>query len=143
MLGFILVLVVLSPSAFAQVAVSTPAATVADMYQAKGRDPMALATVYGDQTGGSSAGAAGLNAVSVSSFSIYSLILNGVMQDGAGRQALLTDPATAIVYKLKSGKLYDQKKKVVPGVSGVVKGKQVILMTEDKKVRQVNLREKE
>lgn len=133
--------------AAAQVAVSTPAATVDQMYRpVNPRDPMLPATVFGDQKGTgrmpSRKGPAAEEAVK-SSFTIYGLALTGIMEDSRGRQALLRDQATGLLYVLKGGRLLDEKKKPVRGVSGSIKGKQVILMTEDKKVHQLNLRDKE
>lgn len=133
--------------AFAQVAVSTPAATVEQMYRpVNPRDPLLPATVFGDQKGpGKSSAAAPSAAASLEkgTFTVYGLVLTGILEDSKNRQALLRDQATGLLYTLKAGRLLDSKKKAVPGVSGVVKGKQVILMTEDKKVHQLNLREKE
>lgn len=132
--------------AAAQVAVSTAApATVEQAYKpSNSRDPLVPAVVFGDQKGGAfhrektPAGAA----VQKSSFNVYGLSLTGIMEDSSGRQALLRD-ASGDLYTLRSGRVTDSKKKPVPGVSGVVKGKQVILMTEDKKVHHLNLRENE
>ncbi len=129
----------------AQVAVSTAApVTVEQAYRpVNGRDPLVPATVYGDQKAPGRASAPRPAAgVAVSSFSVYGLTLTGILEDSRGRQALLRD-ASGAVYMLKAGKLIDSKKKTVPGVSGVVKGKQVVLMTEDKKVCHLNLRENE
>lgn len=135
--------------AAAQVAVSTPAATVEQVYKpVNPRDPLVPATVFGDQKGPGKAQAKGAPAaasapVAASSFTVSGLALTGIMEDSRGRQALLRDQASGQVYVLRGGRLFDPKKKPVPGISGVVKGKQVILMTEDKKVHQLNLREKE
>lgn len=146
---FIITAAFLLPSAAvsAQVAVSTAAPlTVEQAYKpVNQRDPMLPATVFGDQKGPGraqkdvvvSTGAA------KAAFSVYGLSLTGILEDSSGRQALLRDAATGTIYTLKAGRLIDSKKKAVPGVSGVVKGKQVVLMTEDKKVHQLNLREKE
>jgi hypothetical protein len=138
MLRFFLFFTVLGAPAAAQVAASTAVVTVDQLYSGRSRDPMVPATVFGDQTG-----TAKLQAqdTAVCSFSIYALSLTGVMEDSGGKQAILTDTAKGLSYLLKAGRLYDQKKKPVPGVAGVIKGKQVILMTDDKKVRQINLRE--
>jgi hypothetical protein len=65
------------------------------------------------------------------------------MEDSSGKQAMLRDINNRQIYILRFGKLMDGKKKTVPGVTGVIKGKQVILMTEDKKIFPINLREKE
>ncbi len=132
--------------AAAQVAVSTPVPTVDQAYApANPRDPLVASTVYSDQKGlrarpkGAAAASA---AVEKGTFSVYGLTLIGIMEDSRGRQALLKD-ASGAVYTLKAGRLTDAKKKQVPGISGVVKGKQVVLMTVDKKVQQLNLHEKE
>ncbi len=128
--------------ASAQVAVSTHPATVEQAYRpVNARDPLIPSTFFGDQKG-TAAPSKGTAAADKGIFSIYTLTLNGIMDDSNGRQALLRDPSGAS-YTLKSGRLMDSKKKTVPGVTGVVKGKQVILTTRDKKVYQLNLREKE
>ncbi|OIO04893.1 MAG: hypothetical protein COX65_04125 [Elusimicrobia bacterium CG_4_10_14_0_2_um_filter_56_8] len=140
---FILTLLFVSgaATASAQVAVSTPAVTVEQAYKpGNTRDPLIPATVYGDQKGTGKLGKG--QAVEKGTFTIYGLTLTGIMEDSRGRQALLRD-AAGDVYTLKAGRLTDGRKKLVPGVSGVVKGKQVILMTEDKKVHRINLRENE
>ncbi|MEK7722632.1 MAG: hypothetical protein AAB359_09620 [Elusimicrobiota bacterium] len=134
--------------AAAQVEVSTPTATVEQVYKpVNARDPLVPSVVVGDQKGtvgkprdkndAAAAPVAGKDA-----FSVYGLTLTGIMEDSRGRQALLRDAAGA-VYTLKAGRLADARKKTVPGISGVVKGKQVVLMTDDKKIHQLNLREKE
>ena len=129
----------------AQVDVSTPPVSVEQAYRpVNTRDPLVAATVFGDQKGsGKLREGAAPAAVEKGTFTIYGLTLTGILEDSRGRQALLHDAATGAVYTLKAGRLMDSKKKYVPGVSGVVKGKQVILMTEDKKVNQLNLRERE
>lgn len=133
----------------AQVEVSTATPlTVEQAYKpVNTRDPLLPATVFGDQKGPGRAAkgtaATASAGVESSSFSVYGLSLTGILEDSSGRQALLRDAATGQMYTLKAGRLIDSKKKAVPGVSGVVKGKQVVLMTEDKKVHQLNLRERE
>ncbi|MCX5784325.1 MAG: hypothetical protein NTX59_01405 [Elusimicrobia bacterium] len=126
-------------AAAAQVAVSTPGATVAQLYPGLGRDPLVPSTVFGGQAGLDQAQS---SPVTVSSFSINNLSLTGIMEDSGGKQALLADIVNGKVYTLKAGRLLDSKKKPVPGVSGVIKGKQIILLTNDKKIRQIDLREK-
>lgn len=137
--------------AAAQVAVSTaapalPAAalTTEQAYRpSNGRDPLIPATVTGDTKGTAAPKPKGqAQAVVPSTFNVYGLALTGIMEDSSGRQALLRDAAGSL-YTLKAGHITDAKKKTIPGVSGVVKGKQVILMTEDKKVHHLNLRENE
>ncbi len=130
--------------AAAQVAVSTPPVTVDEAYHpANGRDPMVASAIYGDLTGRGSLPVKGGKqgaVVAESTFSVYALELVGVMEDSGGRQALLKD-AAGNVYILRGGRLIDSRKKAVRGVSGVIKGKQVTLMTEDKKVCHLNMRE--
>ncbi len=126
--------------------VSTKTLTVEQVWRPVSfRDPFSVSTVYGDETKNLKPKTSSTNVTDVqkSSFSIYNLTLTGVMEDRKGKQALLTDEQTGSVYILKSGKLFDSKKKEVKGVAGVVRGKQVILMTEDKKVLPLKLYDKE
>lgn len=130
--------------AAAQVAVSTPALAVELFYKpVNPRDPLLPSTVYSDSMGKVRPGAAGAPAVASATFTVYALALTGIMEDSRGRQALLRDTATGSLYTLRGGRLIDSKRKFVPGVSGVVRGKQVVLMTEDKKIHQLTLHEKE
>jgi hypothetical protein len=104
------------------------------------RGPLRVSTVFGDEH--APGARAGLSELVNSTFSIYNLALTGVLEDRHSKEAMLKDLSTGAIYILKGGKLLDSKKKQVPGVSGVIKGKQIILMTEDKKVNQLNLQEK-
>lgn len=136
-------LAAITPPAAAQVEVSTPAVTVEQIYKPVTlRDPLIPSTVYGDFTG-TPAKAVSRPGVAQATFTVYGLALTGIMEDSVGRQALLRDTATGGLYTLKAGRLKDSKKKIVPGVTGVVKNRQVILMTDDKKVHQLSLPEKE
>lgn len=76
-------------------------------------------------------------------FSIHQLELKGVMRDKAGWTALLVDMNTRMSFLLRAGRLYDMKKKAVPGVTGVVKPaeKTVVLTTADKDVQTLKLGE--
>lgn len=75
-------------------------------------------------------------------FSIHDLILTGIMEDSKGKQAVFSNPNTGQSYLLSGGKLLDGKKKPVGGITGVIQGKQVILMTEEEDVQPFNLHEK-
>jgi len=121
---------------------SVPAATVQQAYRPSNmRDPLIVSTVFGDEHGPKNkAGAAEL---ARSTFSVYNLALTGILEDSRSKEAILKDQVTGAVYILKGGRLLDPKKKQLPGISGVIKGKQVILITEDKKVQQLNLHEKD
>jgi hypothetical protein len=133
------------PVSAQEVPASTAPLTMGQVYASSGlRDPLLPATVYGDSKGGAKgAGGAASAAVVPGTFSVYNLAITGIMEDSGGRQALLRDTATGALYSLKAGKLRDAKRKTVPGVTGVVKDRQVVLMTEDKKIHQVSLPEKE
>ena len=75
-------------------------------------------------------------------FSIHDLVLTGIMEETKGKQALLRNPGTGLSYTLTGGKLFDQKKKPVRGVTGIIKGRQVILMTDaDEDVQTLTLHE--
>ncbi|MEA3307854.1 MAG: hypothetical protein U9Q34_08735 [Elusimicrobiota bacterium] len=125
----------------AGVEVSTPTLTVKQVYKPVSlRDPLVPSTVFGDQKPWP---AVKTSDVSKTTFSIYNLSLSGIMEDSTGKQAMLKDKNNRQIYILRFGKLVDTKKKTVAGVTGVIKGKQVILMTEDKKIFPVNLRGKE
>jgi len=124
------------------VAASTPTPTVEQVYRPLNmRDPLMVSTSFGNEHAPKAAGV--VPDVSKSTFSVYNLSLTGIMEDSRSKEALLADKTTGLIYILKGGKLLDSKKKQVPGVTGVIKGKQVILLTEDKKVHQLNLHEKE
>jgi hypothetical protein len=106
------------------------------------RDPMIPSGIYGDLTGtGKLRTKSDVAAASVAkgTFTIYGLTLTGVLSDSRGRQALFRDDAGNL-YTLKAGRLKDSTKKKVPGVSGVVKGKRVTLMTGDREVHHLTLR---
>ncbi|MBI2361757.1 MAG: hypothetical protein HYV15_00005, partial [Elusimicrobia bacterium] len=76
-------------------------------------------------------------------FSIHSLELKGLMRDKKGHTALLFDAATATAFVLRGGRVYDPKKKPIPGVTGTIKMEQktVTLMTADKDVQTLRLGE--
>ncbi|MCK5105924.1 MAG: hypothetical protein KAQ76_00025 [Elusimicrobiales bacterium] len=123
------------------VEVSTPVQTVEQVYNPVSlRDPMVVSEVFGDQK---TWPAVKKSEISKTTFSIYNLSLSGIMEDSSGKQAMLKDTKTMQIYVLRLGKLVDGKRKTVKGITGVIKGKQVILMTEDKKIFPINLREKE
>jgi len=130
-----------APSASAEVAVSTSALTVDQVYAApRYRDPFLVSTVFGDEHAPKGRGMSG--AVAVSTFNVHALSLTGIMEYNSTKEALLSDKTSGQAYILKGGRLVDARKKRVPGVSGVIRGKQVVLMTSGKQVRQLNLHEK-
>jgi len=119
---------------------STQSVTVEQLYNsASRRDPLVVSTVFADEHGPKSK--AGSTELARSTFSVYNLALTGILEDNSSKEAIFKDLATGAVYILSGGRLLDSKKKTQPGVSGVIKGKQVILSTEDKKIHQLNLHE--
>ncbi len=121
---------------------STQAVTVEQAYRPSNtRDPLKVSTVFGDEHAPKTR--AGSIELARSTFSVYNLTLTGILEDLNSKEAILTDLETGAVYILKGGRLLDSKKKQLPGVSGIIKGKQVILMTKNKKVHQLTLREKD
>ncbi|MFA6434476.1 MAG: hypothetical protein WCW52_07260 [Elusimicrobiales bacterium] len=121
---------------------STAAVTVEQAYHPSNtRDPLKISTVFGDEHAPTARAASA--ELARSTFSVYNLTLTGILEDSRSKEAMLRDLSTGVVYFLRGGKLLDSRKKQLPGVSGVVKGKQVILMTEDKKIHQLTLHEKD
>ncbi|MBI4386833.1 MAG: hypothetical protein HY551_05575 [Elusimicrobia bacterium] len=115
---------------------STAAVSAADLYRAHGlRDPFL-------KSGGGSSGAV---VQEPGDFSIHKLILKGILKDPGGDFALLIEPSSGASYILKKGRLYDAKRKPVPGVTGLVKSKQkmVHLMTPEKDVQTLVLGEED
>lgn len=76
-------------------------------------------------------------------FTIHALELKGILRDKAGPMALIFDPGSNMSFILRGGKLYDSKKKAVPGITGSIKIEQktVTLMTADKDVQILRLGE--
>ena len=76
-------------------------------------------------------------------FSIQNLELRGIMKDRQGSFAVLLDIDSRTGFILRNGKLYDYKKKHIPGVKGQISlpQKSVTLTTEDKDTRTFRLGE--
>jgi hypothetical protein len=89
------------------------------------------------------AGRGRARAFSLQDFSIHKLSLRGVMHDAGTDFALFVDNDAGWGFLLRKGRLYDPKKKVVPGVSGFIKGKNVTLTTPDGDVQVFQLGKEE
>lgn len=119
------------------------AQNVKDVYQVGGqRDPFIPLT----------GGAAARPVAAASSFSekdgpvtinIHEAELKALMGTGKKLMALIHDPVSHTTYILKRGRLYDRKDKRVPGISGAIQGKSVLLMTKDKDVQWLKLEKKD
>lgn len=122
----------------AEVKSSTPPITVASIYTVeKLRDPF--------QRGGASTAAGSSKEFVLEDFSIHNLSLKGLLKDSGTDYALLVDREFGLSFVLRKGRLYDQKNKPVPGITGTIdiRQKQVNVMTMDKDVQVLRLGEEE
>jgi hypothetical protein len=60
-------------------------------------------------------------------FSIYRLELSGLVVFGSVKQAIMYDSETSEPYYLRDGRIFDRKRRLVPGVTGEVEGRRVLL----------------
>lgn len=123
----------------AAVKTSTPAISVASIYPVeKMRDPF--------QKGGSSGGpSVAVKEFVLEDFTIHNLSLRGLMKDAGADYALLVDREFGLSFVLRKGRLYDQKNKPLPGITGKIdiRAKQVSIVTADKDVQVLRLGEEE
>jgi len=68
------------------------------------------------------------------------LFLKGVIRDGEQSIALLLDTA-GNTYFVRDKKLVDMKGRVIPGIVGIMKDESIVIVTEDKVVREIPLYE--
>jgi hypothetical protein len=82
---------------------------------------------------------------SLEDFSIHKLSLRGIMRDAGSDFALFADSESGAGFLLRKGKLYDPKKKAVPGIAGAInfKTKTVTLTAPDGDVQVFRLGEAE
>lgn len=122
----------------AEVKSSTPTPSVSSVYTAERlRDPFQLS--------GSGASAVAEKAFTIDDFNMHNLVLRGTMKDGGADYALLSDREFGVAFILRNGKLYDSKRKAVPGVTGRIhlKEKTVELTGPDGDVQVLRLGEEE
>ena len=75
---------------------------------------------------------------------ISTLVLKGILQGKKERWALVADEATGSSFVVNAqGRLTNQKGKEVPGIAAVIQAKSVILMTQNKMVREIKLSQEE
>ncbi|UPT74079.1 MAG: hypothetical protein M0D55_20030 [Elusimicrobiota bacterium] len=122
--------------------VATSTATVGSIYTGdRSRDPFLPATMGGSSvrrpTDDSKTDGPEL-------VDIHGMSLRGIMKDAKVDYALFT-AETGGTYLLRGGKLYNEKNKVVPGITGAIRLKQktVELVTADKDVQVFRLGEQE
>jgi hypothetical protein len=72
---------------------------------------------------------------------LSSLSLKGIFSIGKQRTALIA--GTGITYILKDSRLYDSRQRLIKGISGAIKENSVILIAQDKTMRELKLHDKE
>jgi Tfp pilus assembly protein PilP len=73
--------------------------------------------------------------------SIAALSLKGIFSSGKQRTAIITGPGGT--YILKDSRLYDNRQRIIKGLSGAIKADSVIMISQDKTMRELKLRDKE
>jgi len=128
-------------SGAAQLPIGASTQTVSSIYTGdRVRDPFLAAAMGGGRTRRSEdAKEDGPEVVD-----IHAMSLRGIMQDSKVDYALFTAEAGG-TYLLRGGRLYNERNKVVPGITGAIKLKQktVELVTPDKDVQVFRLGEDE
>lgn len=71
---------------------------------------------------------------------VGSLILKGIMADGKQKIAIIS--GGGIGYVLKGKYLYDNRQRLVHGITGIIKDESVIIIAPDKTTKEIRLREK-
>ena len=71
---------------------------------------------------------------------VGSLILKGIIKDGTQKIAIIS--GGGIGYVLKGKYLYDNRQRLVRGITGVIKDESVIIIAPDKTTKEIRLREK-
>jgi len=71
---------------------------------------------------------------------LNSLVLQGIIRDGDKSMALLK--SGAISYTLVNGRIYDNRQRLIKGLSGIIRPDSVIIEGRGKTKREIKLREK-
>jgi hypothetical protein len=82
-------------------------------------------------------------AFSMQDFSIHKLLLRGILRDTGTDFALFVDNEAGWGFLLRKGRLYDPRKKIVPGVTGSIRGKIVTLTAPEGDVQVFQLGKEE
>lgn len=121
-----------------EVNASSSTLTVKDVYKpALTRDPLLVSNFFGDDKKWS----AEKPRVSTAAFSAANLELTGIMEDKSGRQAILRDRVAGETYFLKAGRLFDSERKEVKGIGGIARSGEVFIVTGDRKVYHISLKQ--
>ena len=70
---------------------------------------------------------------------LTNLELKGIMRDRRGKVALISSNSGE-PYTLRAGRVYDRKNRIVSGVSGIIKESSVVLITQNRTIREIPLR---
>jgi hypothetical protein len=71
---------------------------------------------------------------------IGALTLKGIIDDGKQKIALISSGATT--YVLRGSRLYDNRQRLVRGITGAIKRDSVVMIGADKTTKEIKLREK-
>jgi len=100
------------------------------------RDP--FTPLLGVSGGGLAAGNGAPGAKGARSGNLASLELKGILRDKKGKMAIISS-TDGESYTLKSGRIYDKKNQMVKGVTGIIKLRSVVLISNNKTVRELRL----
>lgn len=100
------------------------------------RDPFAPLVGNAGYAGASSGGQG------LSSGEMTNLELKGILRDRKGKVALIS-ASDGEPFVLRSGRIYDKKNRIVSGISGIIKENSVILISQNRTVTELSLRNKD
>lgn len=84
-------------------------------------------------------GSSGSGGASSGSFeNLGNLELRGIIKDRRGKAALISS-SDGDAYVLRSGRVYDRRNRVIAGVQGVIKENSVVLISQNKAVKELPL----
>ena len=106
---------------------------------AQKRDPF-VPLIGGVQ--GSPSAKSGSDKRSVERGDVGNLELRGILRDRRGKVAMISS-SSGEAYTLRSGRVYDKQNRAVSGVSGIIKENSVILITQNRTVKEIPLAKKE
>lgn len=72
---------------------------------------------------------------------ISNLTLKGIISEGSVKMALISGGGST--YVLKDSRLYDNRQRVIKGITGAIKTESVIIIMPDRTVKELKLREKD
>ncbi len=73
---------------------------------------------------------------------LTNLELKGILRDRKGKVAIIA-ASDGEPFILRAGRIYDQKNRIVSGVSGIIKENSVIIITQNRAMTELSLRKKD